>query len=1451
MTKLGNSINTTDHDRLHSARVVFGQDLPIPSRYYGDNTTAYLTTSDEREYTDYNFDSRLNGFYESRRYANRDIELAQWQRLVEYAIRDLIHVWPPANYQKLTTQLQSNDFIEMGNGYLHLQNWCQTHATEHPELPMLRFIAATPPELGYTITLFRAYFSKHNIKETVRTLQKERSPHTTTIVERFQQMERNNEFAMKPTRQETAALQLADGALPYVLGLINEYTKNPDTCREELIALMPLMEAAIGVRGKRWQTEAPEHLRVLTKHYAELQWLIANPLLSEHARVCQEDILHLLPTSLVTTDDAQNQDKRLSWPLLLHKLCFTPDRLKAQYAEAGINDDTLIRLYVASGDFDVAAVADLAVSVKEAFPYIPDNPVDIIRDAPKGYITSRAIAKNIHINKHGIEDIPNNLPPPPAFEHVVEQAKEWFWKNRVLRLKHILEAVVQEPDALEKMQQLKPGFYRNFCLALRADRLGSTPAELEQLMALMKAELGDGAEVNRSADVVNGYVKTNYFEGTAAGIAWKLKWLLDRGKITEDEAENVRKHTWDTSSHPYEYRSVSDKVWTQRHRELKQEQKVAAEAYPTSAELLLFSDTVERTDKGETMLDPMYKAKYAARVLLPELERVESAPDTLKAARAHVLELMPEPSMFRDYFLHVLAQHELWQVVNKFCSPDQLAKANIRLASRTISLRDHFVVAGANIVEDAYMDKYPSVQVSGLVRLGDLISVPQKKIIADFLTDTAVSLTGGLREMYERQAVDLEIDHLRVDYHQASVATLGNVAEPLPAMVAAANDKAFHAVLDHVLIRFPKATHHRDSILFALMTDLATTEVQCSELERLTYRYQANHPGDFPPGEPPTFAATETMKHYLAMFSDRSKRAEVLLWLLGGDLPDDRYLASKTFNINEQDKVTAFWALSSEERRTIFYSALLGEGGICEVAPFSIYVGHNHTPDKEALQKFSQDTFELVFMEALADNPPLQTIGKIIFQEVMSGYSPARRVEFLVNLLEELREVKIRETKLRPGEALRMVLQGLGVVGVKVGQVLSERPDLISDETIRTDLGNLRDKCAPFNKRGVFAYARTAQLFQARPDGVQLTEIGECRGSASIKQVHKATTAKGEPVAFKVERPNTARNFTEDMTVLDGVVIALQHEGYNIPDWFVPEIRQLVTDELDFGKEASAARDLGQQIRKRGATIQVGKLALPVSVPQVLYLRERGEGEAQRIQLIVEEFYEGLSMAEIIRLQTAGTTDKELEPYMTFDVEAAQAGAAIDWLYQVADDGIFHADPHAGNSIVDLRPGHERYGLIDAGSVGRCETTKMKQDFLEFTVQLILIKQGLRSETEPVARIVHEYTGQRSSIATWQEVIDKALRDNATTADLFKDLVGSIMRVPHSTPDKNFHYLIKALASSGGNFEALQQRLQRQVMAALVTEKPEDIYRIPELQKLLPLLVRISGVDMGALMGQQ
>lgn len=1478
-------------DALHFARVAFGEHLP-------DARDLQLSDSIEREYTDRSYDKRLHGLEKIKA---QELH-AGWQRLAEYALRDIAHVWPVAEQQHLAEQLASDSVTEMGNGYAQLQQWCVVHAAEHPHLPMLRFIAATPPELGYMVNVFDHfgqetyddYYVKGIVqqakggwlnsklaKSTMDSLKTIPEPHATTIAERLAHHE------VRLNRHEIATLQLADGALPNIAALLNRYTYKASVdgstkrdpmhswaaeYRAEVATILPLLEAAIGVRGQRWQTEAPEHLRVLTKHYTELQWLVANPMLGESTIPWQEDILRVVPSSIASTEDGTSRDKRLSWPLFLHKLCFAPDRLEQHWQEAKPSSEMLLIRYLESGEYDPGVLAELAGVAAAAFPEQAEgDPVDILqRVFIQDGKTTYTLARELYIKEHGDKDVPNNFPPIAAVETCLAQAKDWFWRKRIQPLKRMLEAVVLETDAPEKIKQLKPGFYRNFCLALRAEGSDTSTPELAELMAAMKAELGDGAEINRSADVVNGYVKANYFEGTLVGKEWRLQWLLDHDEITPAEADHVRALTWDDGTYPAAYK-ISDYVWQKRHDEAKREHKRTAESYPTSVQLMLFSDTVERTDKGESMLDPMYKPKYAAAELLPALERVASAPADIGAVRSRVLELMPEPCQFRDYFLDVLAQHELWQVLQQLCPGEQLAEANIQLEQRPINLREHFTTVGTAVVDDAYMERYPSVRVSGLVRLGELLDIPAKKHIADFLTDSARLLTAGAREIYERQAVDFEIDHLRVDYQAARAAVLGDTAEPLPAMVTAANEQAFQGVLDHVLERFPKATHHRDSILFALMTDLATTEVQCSTLERLTYRYQVNHPGDFPPGEPPTFAATETMKHYLAMFSDKGKRSEVLLWLLGGDMPDDRFLASRTFKINEQDKVAAFWALSSEERRTIFYSAMLGNGGLCEVEPFSLAKRGIQNPDERTLHNFSEDMFELVFTEALAENPPLQRIGRIVFREIMTGYSPSRRVEFLVSLLEQLREVKIKEQKLRPGEALRMVLQGLGVVGVKVGQVLSERPDLIADESIRADLGNLRDQREPFNKRGVFAYARTAKLFQARAGAVQFKSIGECVGSASIKQVHKAETTQDATVAFKVERPNTARNFAEDMIVLNNVVSALQTEGYSVPDWLAPEVEQAVLDELDFGKEAAAARDLGARVEQRGAAVQVGELTLPVRVPKVLFVRERGEGETQRIQLIVEEFFAGLSLANVERLQNLGAKGAKRTPaeeqrwqalqaalpdtaardrYLDFDVQAAKAGAAIDWLYQVADDGIFHADPHGGNSIVDLQPGAERFGLIDAGSVGRCETAEMRQAFLEFTVRLVLLKQGLQTETEPVARIVHEYTGRSISEATWKEVVDKALRDSATTADLFKDLVGSIMRVPNSTPDKNFHYLIKALASSGGNFEALQERLQTQIIAALMSGQPEQIMQIPEFQKLFPLLIRIPGIDPSAFMPQ-
>ncbi|MBI4407860.1 MAG: hypothetical protein HY565_05185 [Candidatus Kerfeldbacteria bacterium] len=1469
-------ISSTHH--LHFERLTLGSKRPETS----------VLDSTLTEYTADAYDKRVDDL---DTLSGEQLQVG-WQRLLEYGLVALAEVMPAADYQQAATQLTSPDLLVVGSAYVKLQHWCQAHTAEYPHLPMVRFIAATPPDLGYTINIFQRYGKSPYVNESVKidlgghwnvAEVKKLRQQVKQIPPPYQQtvLDWLNESGQVIPDVAKAALLLADGKIPAISAQLTNYaiycrSKVPHTSesyRARVASLMPLIEAAIAVRGQRWQAEAPQHLRVLTKDYTELQWLMGNPLLGASTVIEHQDIMALATKDLgeTTRRDARGY-ARLSWPLVLHKLCFDPARLERQWQAS--EPDVINLLYRYSNDdptVDTAKLAELGKIVVAA--YKQENvtdPVAVLREfllngerihsrmnfndfthPDKDYSFADRLRRHQYRQGHPDEDFGKQTPPLPVLEDLIALAKQWFWEQRMLPLRQKLLAAVQQPDAAEKIQRLKPGFYRNLCLALQVE--GQT--DLEAVVAKMKPELGDGAEVNRSADIMNGYTKEQFFAQSFADQEWRLTWLLQRHKITADEAEAIRNDPHNPLIRPWTFHA-DELTWLERYKADKQAYQKTVDHLPASAEILLFSDIVTATDTTEAMVDPMYKPKFVAQLLLPELQRVATEPGHITGVRQRVLELMPEPCQFRDYFLDVLAQHELWARLQRLAAPPELAAAGIHLSQRTVDLKDHFVVTGAEVLADAYMERYDTVRVVGLAHLGDVLTIQAKHEVADFFTDQAVHFSPTLREVYERYAVDFEIDHLRADYDQYRL----DGAE------------AFRPVLNHVLERFPKATHHRDSILFALMTDLATTEAQCTELEHLTYRYQVNHPGDFTPEQTPTFAVSETMKNYLNLFNDRKKRGEVLLWLVGGVLPDDRYIASKNFHVNEQDKVAAFWALSSEERRTIFYSALLGEGGLCDVAPFTSQPRPTES-DPAQLWFFAEEMYQIVLEPAFADHPQLQKMGKLIFIEILTKYSAGRRVEFIVNLLDQLRELKIRDTKLRPGEGLAMVLQGLGIVGVKLGQVLSERPDLVTDPEIRADLAQLKDKREPFNKRGVFSYARSAKLFQAQAGQPQLTEIGECIGSASIKQAHDAVTTTGETVACKVERPNVARNLEEDLLVLDSVVKVLQHNDYQVPDWLVPEVSQLVRDELDFAQEVVSAGELRHSLQARSASITVGEQVLPIRVPQVLFVRTRKDVGTQRIQMIVEEKFQGLSIADMVRLQdiTAkgtkathperralanihrklqrlDTTGDLVERYLHCDVEQLQAASAIDLLYQVADDAVFHADPHDGNAIVDLRPDHAQYGLIDAGSVGHTETPVMRTDFLELTIRLMLLKQGVLTDTQPIARIMYEYTGQTVSAATWQEVIETLQRDTSSTAELFKQLVTKVLLVQGGKPDRNFRYLLKTLGSASAKFEALQNRLQRQIVQALGENRPDKIFTIPEVQKLFPLLSRIPGFDASALL---
>jgi predicted unusual protein kinase regulating ubiquinone biosynthesis (AarF/ABC1/UbiB family) len=1471
---------TRDGQALHFDRLTLGDQRP----------EAVLLNATVLEYTPDLYDKRLNNL----EVIYKENLQSGWQRLLEYGGVALAQVMPAAEYQRTMKQLQDPDLLIMGTAYLSLQQWCQAHAAEHPQLPILQFIAATPADLGYTVNIFQRYGRYLGRGESVKTdlggyrrgeeiikLRKQAKtippPYGARVVERLAQSDQELNAV------EKASLLLADGNIPAITELLGSYRyemgrhdrQRLDAYRKKVTVLMPLMEAAIAVRGARWQAEAPEHLRILTKHYTELQWLLANPLLGKDVQSLQEAVLLICPKDIAATTPDKRGDSRLSWPLFLHKLCFQIERLELQWQASGPDVDQLLRAYFKdTAHVDPGTVIELGSYIGNAYKLKDEtNPQAAIAEAfavdadGRGKSVTYDLRRYQYGQEHPGEDIPNDVPKLDLVERATTMAKQWFWEHRILPLRAALVAAVAEPGAAEKIQQLKPGYYRNLCLALRLETVPGT----EQAVAKMKPELGDGAEVNRSVDVMNTYVKEQYFFQSSANIEWKIAWALEHELITADEVQVIRDYPHRRELHPRAF-YTDELTWVERYKAEKKRYQAIADGLPNSSELFLFSDTVSATATAEAMVDPMYKPRLVAELLLPELQDLTTP---IPRLRERAIELMPQPCQFRDYFLNVLAQYELWQRLEQLSSPTDLATAGIRLERRKINLRDHFVVAGKGVVDDAYMESYDSVRLVGLARLGDVLTVDAKQQVADFFTDQAEYFSPALREVYERYAVEFEIDHLRVDYETYRTAIIGATGERLPATEVAAGAEAFRRVLQHVLERFPKATHHRDSILFALMTDLATTEAQCAELERLTYRYQVNHPGDFKPDQTPTFAASETMKNYLSLFQDRKVRGEVLLWLVGGTLPNDRYIASKDFKVNEQDKVAAFWALSAEERRTIFYSALLGEGGLCDVAAFTSRPRPTE-PKAAELYFFAEEFYEVVLEPAFAGQPKLQAMGKLVFIEIMTKYSAGRRVEFIVNLLDQLRELKIRDAKLRPGEGLGMVLQGLGIVGVKLGQVLSERPDLVPDAEMRADLAQLKDKRDPFNKRGVFSYARSAQLFQVRAGQPQLLEIGECIGSASIKQAHDALTTEGETVACKVERPSVARNLDEDLVVLESVAQLLQHQDYHVPEWLVPEVSQLVLDELNFAQEVTSATALREQLTRRSASITMGDQVLPIRVPKVLFARTRAEGGTQRIQMIVEEKFQGLSVADIGRLQdltakngnatpperrTLAKIQKKLqkldptgalaERYLHCDVDALRSDSAIDLLYQIADDGIFHADPHDGNAIVDLRPDHEQYGLIDAGSVGHAETEAMRTDFLEFTVRLMLLKQGILTDTQPIARIMHEYTGRGATEGTWQEVVDDLQRNTESTSEMFKQLVTKVLLVVTGKPDRNFRYLLKALGSSGTKFETLQNRLQTNIMGELMAGHPENIFMIPEVQKLLPLLTRIPGFDPTAFLPVQ
>lgn len=260
--------------------------------------------------------------------------------------------------------------------------------------------------------------------------------------------------------------------------------------------------------------------------------------------------------------------------------------------------------------------------------------------------------------------------------------------------------------------------------------------------------------------------------------------------------------------------------------------------------------------------------------------------------------------------------------------------------------------------------------------------------------------------------------------------------------------------------------------------------------------------------------------------------------------------------------------------------------------------------------------------------------------------------------------------RLSPPERLRLALEELGPTFIKLGQLLSTRPDLVPAEYAE-ELGKLQDQVTPLPFAPI---ARQIESALKRPLHELYAFIDELPLAAgSIAQVHRATLHSGEAVAVKVRRPGIEGIIETDLDILAGLAAMIEKHDPTLahydPCGVVRELRRVLRNEINLNREG--------HIIKRFATYFAQDLTVRLPLVYVEYTAET---------VLTLEFIDGIKVSDRENLINNGYSPQQI----------AHNGAEF-FLKQVLDFGIFHGDPHPGNFFI-LKGG--TICMLDFGMVG-------------------------------------------------------------------------------------------------------------------------------------------------------
>jgi ubiquinone biosynthesis protein len=293
------------------------------------------------------------------------------------------------------------------------------------------------------------------------------------------------------------------------------------------------------------------------------------------------------------------------------------------------------------------------------------------------------------------------------------------------------------------------------------------------------------------------------------------------------------------------------------------------------------------------------------------------------------------------------------------------------------------------------------------------------------------------------------------------------------------------------------------------------------------------------------------------------------------------------------------------------------------------------------------------------------------------GFERARRAGEVVNvarrkrLIRVLRELGVAGNKPATKEGaveFRHALEQLGTTFLKLGQLLSSRPDLLPDVYIE-ELSKLVDEVPPF------PFPKVEQIVREDlgTDVVAWLDP-EPLAAASIAQIHPALLADGREVVLKVRRPGIVEQVDLDLDVVRSAVEFLEKRSETAQllqlRALADELEVHLRDELDFVEEASNTELIAKQLEDYDDLV----------VPQVIrpHVTER--------VLVLERIH-----GEKLSGEHGLLPDR---------AESLAADFFRAYIRQVTQAGVYHADPHRGNVLLT---DDGRLALLDFGLLGRLD----------------------------------------------------------------------------------------------------------------------------------------------------